>query len=223
MTAELDHLVVGAATLEAGAEAVERLLGVRPSGGGRHEGAGTHNLLLGLGPGAYLEVIAPDPQAPTPARPRLFGLDDQQVRRRIGTGPTLLTWVARTRDLDAALAGLGPSWADAARAMSRGGLSWRLATPPLGEDLAGLVPGLIQWDGAEAAGLIADPGCRLLALEAEHPRAGDVLTVLRRAGAEALVTLRDGPAPRLTARIRRADGRVVELSADPSAANPPAA
>ena len=57
--AEIDHIVIGAATLRQGADWVERHLGARPSGGGVHEGAGTHNLLLGLGSGCYLEVIAP--------------------------------------------------------------------------------------------------------------------------------------------------------------------
>jgi hypothetical protein len=36
---------------------------------------GTHNRLLKLGEGFYLELIAIDPQAPPPGRPRWFGLD----------------------------------------------------------------------------------------------------------------------------------------------------
>ena len=48
--AEIDHIVLGARTLEEGTAFVTRLLGVKPQPGGKHEGAGTHNLLLGLGP-----------------------------------------------------------------------------------------------------------------------------------------------------------------------------
>ncbi|MCA3302339.1 MAG: VOC family protein, partial [Roseomonas sp.] len=68
--AEIDHLVIGAATLEAGAAYLERHLGTRPVPGGPHPGAGTHNMLLGLGPDQYIEIIAPDPNQAPPAHPR---------------------------------------------------------------------------------------------------------------------------------------------------------
>ena len=56
---------------------------------------GTHNLVLKLGDSLYLEVIARNPKAPQPGRPRWFGLD-----RNRSTG--LRTWVARTDDIRAA-------------------------------------------------------------------------------------------------------------------------
>ncbi|HEY3555130.1 MAG TPA: VOC family protein, partial [Casimicrobiaceae bacterium] len=70
----LDHLVVAATSLDAGADWIEARLGVRPVPGGKHATMGTHNALVGLGPGAYLEVIAIDPQASAPARARWFDL-----------------------------------------------------------------------------------------------------------------------------------------------------
>jgi hypothetical protein len=62
-----DHLAIGAETLDEGVEAVEAALGVPLAPGGGHPAMGTHNRLLSLGPGEYLEVIAIDPDAP--ARP----------------------------------------------------------------------------------------------------------------------------------------------------------
>ena len=59
--AELDHLVVSAATLAEGVAYVEEALGVAMAGGGEHAHMGTHNRLLSLGPSDYLEVIAVDP------------------------------------------------------------------------------------------------------------------------------------------------------------------
>ena len=80
MSNRLDHLVVAAASLEQGAAWCEATLGVVPGPGGVHATMGTHNRLLRIAteafPDAYLEIIAIDPAAPAPGRPRWFGLDD---------------------------------------------------------------------------------------------------------------------------------------------------
>ena len=62
----IDHITVTAATLEAGARAVEQALGVRALSGGTHPRMGTHNLLLRLGDTLFLEIIAIQPEAPAP-------------------------------------------------------------------------------------------------------------------------------------------------------------
>ncbi len=71
--AELDHLVITAATLEQGVAWCEATLGATPGPGGQHALFGTHNRLMkveGEGhAGVYLEIIAIDPQAPAPGRP----------------------------------------------------------------------------------------------------------------------------------------------------------
>ena len=72
---ELDHLAVSGETLEAGRAHVEDALGVTLQPGGQHRHFGTHNLLLGLEDGLYLEVITVDPSAPDPDYPRWFDLD----------------------------------------------------------------------------------------------------------------------------------------------------
>src|SRR3954447_8836016 len=92
---QIDHLVVSAPTLAAGAAWARSAIGADPRPGGRHVRMGTHNLLLGLGPDAYLEVIATDPAAPPPGRPRWFGLDDLAP----DAAPRLAAWVIRTVDV----------------------------------------------------------------------------------------------------------------------------
>ena len=82
-------------------------LGVAPVPGGKHALMGTHNQLLGLGRETYLEVIAIDPAAPAPGRPRWFALDSPAMRSRLEKGPALIHWVARSDDI-ATAAGLAP-------------------------------------------------------------------------------------------------------------------
>lgn len=211
--AEIDHIVVGARTLEEGANWIEAQLGVRPTPGGSHPGIGTHNMLLGLGPETYLEVIAPDPGQPEPAHPRPFDLDDPSVKLMLEAGPHLLAWVARTPALDAVAARLGASQGGEVRAWSRGDLTWRMAFPSQRQDMRNLIPPLIQWDdGRGAAPRLADSGCRLLALEAEHPDAAQVQSAMRQRGLEEALKVRQSPHPRLVARMRRPDGTEIALS-----------
>ena len=95
MTLVLDHLVVAAADLDSGTRHVADLLGIAPAGGGAHPRMGTHNRVLGMAGGVYLEVIAIDPDAPAPQRPRWFGLDQPALRARLADGPFLAHWAAR--------------------------------------------------------------------------------------------------------------------------------
>ncbi len=152
----LDHLVVAARSLDDAAAWCERTLGVASQPGGRHAGVGTHNRLVGLAggafPGAYLELIAIDPDAPAPAAPRWFDLDDAALAAAVADGPRLVHWVARTDDLDAACAALRGLGHDVGRAVSagrdtpRGPLSWRITRPLDGSRPArGAVPLLISW------------------------------------------------------------------------------
>lgn len=174
----LDHLAVTATDLDEGTALVEAALGVRLVPGGQHALMSTHNRLLGLGEGTYLEVIAPDPGAPDPGRPRWFRLDERR-------GPARLTnWVAACADLDQALAG-APAGAGRTVALSRGDLAWRMGIPddgrlPYGE----CFPALIEWQGtAHPAARLAPAGVTLRRLIVTHPEAG----ALRRA----LAPLRD--------------------------------
>jgi len=209
--AELDHIVLGARTLAEGAAFIERQLGVAPSPGGAHPGVGTHNLLLGLGPACYLEIIAADPGQPAPAHPRPFDLDEPSVKVMLEAEPRLLGWVARTPALDAVIARLGPHGGPI-MPMQRGALRWRMAFPPQRQDMDNLIPALIQWEGESAARRIPDSHCRLALLEAEHPESDALRGALAERGLESALQLRHSPHARLVARLRRPDGAEVALS-----------
>ena len=210
--AEIDHIVIGATTLEDGARYIEETLGVKPSKGGAHAGLGTHNLLLGLGANCYMEIIAPDPGQSEPAHPRLFDLDDAGLRTMLEAEPRLIAYVASTPALDAVVARLGPSHAGEVRSMSRGDLSWRMAFPPQRQDMENLIPPLIQWNGERAAKHIKDSGWRLTSLEAEHPDTQALHASLNVRGLSDAVKIRQSPHARLIAHLRHKDGREVTLT-----------
>jgi hypothetical protein len=167
---ELDHLVVAARTLEEGGAWVEAKLGVAPAAGGKHPTMGTHNRLLRIGPREFLEVIAIDPEAPPPRRPRWFDLDSPQMRARLEEGPALIHWVERTPDLDAALRNY--SEPVETLSFSRGPYRWRMGVPRDGRRPGGgSLPTLIQWGGAlHPADALPESGCRLEGFTQENGR-----------------------------------------------------
>ncbi len=165
---QLDHIAVASLTLEEGVAHVERCLGVIVPPGGEHPSMGTHNHVMRLGDGIYLEIISPNPKV-QPARPRWFGLDRSELLAQLKLAPRLMTWVVRVPDLRAALQTL-PEAGEAVRA-SRGGLSWLISVPAGGAmPFDGAFPTLIQWpDGPHPSGRMVDLGCRLRRLEVAHP------------------------------------------------------
>src|SRR5689334_6076153 len=83
-----DHLIYGVPVLPDTVDALASRLGVRAGNGGRHPGLGTHNALLSLGRGRYLEIAAADPEQDVEPGTLPFSLDTLTV-------PRLLGWVAR--------------------------------------------------------------------------------------------------------------------------------
>lgn len=167
-----DHLAVSAASLAEGVAGVETALGVALAGGGEHPHMATHNRLLGLGD-VYLEVIAADPDAPGPAGPRWFDLDN------FTGAPRLTNWVARCDDIAAAVAG-SPAGVGVPVALRRGEYRWDMAVPANGKlPFDGAFPALIQWHGAlHPVQALPDAGVRLIRLEIAHPQADDLRAAL---------------------------------------------
>lgn len=162
---------------------------------------GTHNRLLNLGGGVYLEIIAIDPQVPAPGRPRWFELD------RFAGPPRLLTWVARTEALERyAALGLGP-----VTKASRGDLEWHITLPEDGRlHWGGVVPYLIQWGARHPTDTLPDTGCRLLAWKLQHPQPEAVAPVLQQLGLE--YSLEVSFHPGLWALLQTPAGRKVLFS-----------
>ena len=63
--AQVDHILLGIEDLDRGVKQFEKLTGVRPVYGGKHP-RGTHNALVSLGDGTYLEILALQPNVTPP-------------------------------------------------------------------------------------------------------------------------------------------------------------
>lgn len=208
---ELDHLVVAARDLEQGVRWVEATFGVAIGPGGAHPRMSTHNRLMKIADAAFLEVIAVDPAAAAPERPRWYALDDQAVRASLEAAPRLLTWVVRTRAIAAAVAASPIPLGEIVPA-SRGALDWHITVPPDGALPArGVMPTIIQWaEDAAPWTSMADPGCRLEALTLEHPEPARLEAALAAIGVAdaAPVAVRHGARPGLQARIAAPRGTI---------------
>ena len=225
MTAQIDHLVVAATTLEAGVAWCERTLGVTPGPGGEHALFGTHNRLLKLHsdaePPVYLEIIAINPLAqPTRASSlrRWFDLDDPAMHQRLQRhGPQLVHWVARVPAIEPAVAALQALGIDrgqvlqASRATPQGLLQWHISVRDDGQRLFdGALPTLIEWGETHPARTLPDSGLTLTAFEVSHPRTGELRGALQTIGL-AGVQVSDEP-PTLVAQLQTPKGRVALAS-----------
>ncbi len=176
MATVIDHIVVVAPNLAAGATLVSNALGVELQQGGKHPRMATHNLLLRLGDSTYLEVISPDPSAFEPSRPRWFDLD----RLASDEQPRLAAWVVRTEDIYSSRF-LCTSVLGNIEPMSRGALAWLITVPADGSlPLGGAAPALIEWQSKpHPAYTLNDLGCSLRNLEIFHPEPERVQVTLK--------------------------------------------
>ena len=145
MRLALDHVILAVPDLGEAARALEGLLGLRATPGGRHPGLGTRNALVPVG-GAYLELVAVDDDEV--AASTAFGRSALAARTE---GPRFAGWVARTDDLE----GAGPVSALSRQTPDGGTVTWRMAaTERLGD--GGVLPALLTWDDESSAPPFAD-------------------------------------------------------------------
>ncbi|MGI8927639.1 MAG: VOC family protein [Tepidiformaceae bacterium] len=201
----LDHLVYAVPNLDEAIDDIDRRFGVRATPGGKHQGRGTHNALLALGNGGYLEIIGPDPEQKNVSGPMPFGID------RL-SGPRVVSWAAKAPGIDARVerargAGFDPGPVEAMTRDTPAGdrLSWRLTRrdTPAGD---GLVPFLIDWGDTPHPSAACAQGCTLVRLEAEHPDADGVRAMLEAVGEP--LEVRKSERAALIALIRTPKGEV---------------
>ncbi|MEP5153870.1 VOC family protein [Planktotalea sp.] len=199
ISVKLDHLAVSGETRDDARAHIEEALGISMQTGGEHARFATHNHLIGMEDGLYLEAISVDPNVPNPDRPRWFDLDN------FAGAPRLTNWVCSVDDIAQACV----HWKDAGEPVSleRGDLRWQMAVAATGKlPFDGVFPPLIEWGGTlhPAAMLTAAP-ISLKMLTVCHPEAealaqmlGDVIG--------AAVRFENGEVPELIAEFSTPNG-----------------
>lgn len=185
MTAQVDHLVIAASTLEEGVAWCERMLGIMPGAGGEHPLMGTHNRLFSITtaqyPTAYLEIIAIHSGAActrTAGDKRWFDLDNEALQLELKqNGPQLIHFVASVPQAAPAIQTLASLDIDrgellaASRMTAHGLLSWQITVRPDGQRLMnGCLPTLIEWGDVHPTQHMAASGVTLHSLTASHPQ-----------------------------------------------------
>ena len=204
----LDHLVYATPNLANTVAALHAQLGVAPSAGGQHPTLGTRNALLALGPRVYLEIVGPDPDQPTPATPRWFGIDSLSA-------PRLVAWCAAAPDVARLHARAGAAGVPLGEVRQGGrvrpdgvALNWHVTTPPDTIE-RGVVPFFIDWLDSPHPADTAAAGATLVDFHAEHVNpdllrshytALSVDVPVHSALGVALVAVIDGPYGRVTLR-----------------------
>jgi Glyoxalase-like domain len=205
---KLDHLTMVAPTLAEGVAHVRTCLDLDVPFGQRHGYMGTYNHLLQLGDTVYLEIVALDPIADGPGRPRWFGLDDQKkVRADWEEGRRLRGWVARADDIDRVLSGRG-DLLGAKVALPPAEPSFFFTIPDDGSlPLDGAVPSIIDRRGKpRSMASMADLGARLRSFTLAHPDPGSVSVLYRELEIDRPPVVVQGNAPRYRAQIETPSG-----------------
>ena len=208
MTAQIDHLVIAASTLEEGVAWCERTLGITPGPGGDHPLMGTHNRLFSIATAqystAYLEIIAMDSGAICARKygeNRWFDLDHVGLQQQLQqTGPQLIHFVVSTllaAPAVQALAALGIERGELlslSRTTPQGLLSWQITVRHDGQRLMhGTLPTLIEWGNIHPTQHMTPSGVTLQSLTASLPNTDQLRAAYAAINLQGVITVASQP------------------------------
>lgn len=176
-----DHLAIAADNLQQGVAFIKDKLGVEIPFGGEHDQMGTHNHLMQIGDGIFLEIIAINPNAKPPLAPqkRWFDLDNPKLQQQLKQQPALVNWIARTDNLQQATTDFSEDLGKIHN-VTRGALNWQITIPEDGHlNQNGLCPLLIEWQkGLIPANNMTNLGVKLKTLTLSHPNPTQMQKIL---------------------------------------------
>tara|TARA_B100000524_G_scaffold33651_1_gene16561 strand:+ start:392 stop:1042 length:651 start_codon:yes stop_codon:yes gene_type:complete len=143
---KLDHIVLGASTLEEGTEFVEDILQTKLSDIGYHKYMGTHNRVIRISDEVYLEVVAIDPKIKDSKSRKWFNLDSLNLQSKLNKSPQIIGYVIENKDISIS------KYYDPFFEASRANFRWQFAMPTSKNNIldseiikTGVVPSLISW------------------------------------------------------------------------------
>lgn len=179
----IDHLVFCVPDLKKGIQIFEKQFGVAPVYGGQHLTRGTHNALLNLGAGCYLELLAIDPKNKSVSPPRWMGIDLTKKMK-------LTRWAIKSTDFKKELTALkranpklGKAFAGSRKTSTGDLLEWNMSLP-LPEPEIEILPFIVDWKNSIHPTENLEEKCRLIELRASHPNPDFIQSTLDQLGAE---------------------------------------
>lgn len=210
---KIDHIVVGAETLDQGMISLHNTLGVTLPKASKHDAMSTHNCVAPVGNDSFLEILSIDPDAPAPGRARWFAMDNADVQTRFQSSPVAYHWVVGTSDLDAVMAN-SPMDMGEIVTFTRGDRSWRLNIPKDGSlSENGLIPTFIEWSpGAHPSTGMTDLGLTLEEVVLTHPNPTQLKQTLEQLGVSHLASIVEGNEKTVAFKINTPEKGVVLLA-----------
>ena len=173
---KIDHFAVSGTNLEEATEYVESTLGFKMQKGGKHEIFGTHNNLLGLKDGLYLECISIDPDCNKIDNPRWFNLDNFY-------GPPRLTnWICSCEKIEKIVMNTSID-VGKVKKIKRDKLNWKMTVKNDGIlPFNNIFPAFIEWNkkSSHPSKNLVLVECELYHLTIYHPQVLDFKSNLKR-------------------------------------------
>ena len=136
---KIDHFAVSGMKLEEATEYVESTLGFKMEKGGKHKLFGTHNNLLGLKDGLYIEAIAVDPAVKNLNFSRWFNLDN------FYGDPKLTNWICNCENINQCILDFDVDVGDILK-IKRDKLNWKMTVKNDGLlPFNNTFPAIIEW------------------------------------------------------------------------------
>ncbi len=168
---KLDHIVLGACSLEKGTEFVENILQAKLSDIGYHKDMGTHNRVIRINNEIYFEVIAINPEMKNFKHKRWFNLDNPNLQLKLKKVPQIIGYVVEISNK------IPFEYYDPFFNASRSNYRWQFAMPNYKNNIldneileTGIIPSLISWKSEKPIYQMKKNQFELIKFEIKFPK-----------------------------------------------------